>query len=108
MNKARHDPEELRRLLALRKAKNLTFKQLAVQSGIPIHVLHHRAHRDDHAAQVKANEAAGFVELVPVPAEGLASHPSGIELLLERGLRVRLERDFDEATLARLLATVPC
>ena len=108
MKKRRHDPDEIRRLLALRKAKSLTFNQLAEQSGVPVHVLHHRAHQDDHVARALAAEGAGFVEVVPTTEEGADANSSGVELLLSRGLRVRLERDFDGATLARLLATVPC
>jgi transcriptional regulator with XRE-family HTH domain len=71
MNKSRHGPRELRRLLAVRKAEKLTFKQLAEQSGISLHELHHRAHRDDRADRSKTEELAGFVEIVQAPPEVL-------------------------------------
>ena len=108
MKKSRHDPDELRRLLAVRKAKNLTFKQLAEESGVAVHVLHHRAHQDDRAARAETDERVGFVEIAAVLPEGIADRCSGIELLFDHGLRVRLERSFDEATLSRLLRVVRC
>ena len=104
MSKPHHDREELRRFLAQREAEGLTFKQLAERSGVPIHVLHHRAHRDAHAAQVAAAKEPTFVEV----CTGEPPSTSGIEVVLPQGLRVRLEPNFDHETFARLLSIVTC
>lgn len=104
MTKPHHDREHLRRLLAQREAESLTFKQLAERSGIPIHVLHHRAHTDAHAAQAAATAEPKFVEVCTEQQPST----SGIEVVLPQGLRVRLEPNFDHATLARLLSVVSC
>ena len=100
----RHDRDELRRLLKQREGEGLTFKQLAERSGVPVHVLHHRAQQDARVARAKPAEEQGFVEVSASPD----SRPSGIELHLAQGLRIHVARDFDGGTLVRLLAVVPC
>ncbi len=109
----RHDPAEIRRLLELRQAEKLTFDQLSERSGVAVHVLTYRAKQDSRgqAARKKAPESAAFVEVVaasPTPGPAVASNSSGIELLHPGGLRIQLERNFDEAALARLLTVVLC
>ena len=105
-----HDPTEIRRLLALRRSEKLTFKQLAARSGVPMHVLSYRAGQESRARQAEASQASAFVEVVaqPDPVPAPSSRCSGIELLLSGGLRVQLDRDFDESTLTRLLTVVRC
>jgi len=104
MKNRRHDPEMIRQLLAQRDAEGLTFVQLAERSGVPIHVLHHRAHTDARAAKVSQVEGSAFVEVcADVPRAA-----SGVEILLAQGLRIQLRQGFDQATLSRLLSTVAC
>ncbi|MFT4543451.1 MAG: hypothetical protein ACI835_005923 [Planctomycetota bacterium] len=109
MQKSHHDRDEVRRLLAQRKAEKLTFQELVDLSGIPIHVFQHRARQDDITTGVKASTESGFVEVI-ASSPGLATpnNSTGIELLLPHGVRVHLAPDFDTATLTRLLASVPC
>ena len=112
----RHDPAKIRRLLELRQAEKLTFEQLSERSGIAVHVLTYRTWQDrrDQAAKRRAPESAAFVEVIaaapaPEPLEPtVADDSSGIELLHPGGLRIQLERNFDEAALARLLTVVLC
>lgn len=109
----RHDPAEIRRLLELRRAEKLTFGQLSERSGVAVHVLTYRAWQDrrGRAARRKAPECAAFVEVVgasPAPEPAVARNSSGIELMHPGGLRIQLERNFDEAALARLLTVVLC
>ncbi len=112
----RHDPTEIRRLLELRQAEKLTFEQLSERSGVAVHVLTYRAWQDrrDEAAKRSAPESAAFVEVIaaspaPGPSEpAVADNSSGIELLHPGGLRIQLERNFDETALARLLTVVLC
>lgn len=67
-------------------------------------MLHHRAHKDARNATEKPASASGFVEITASPDP----RPSGIALHLSHGVRVQLATDFDEGTLARLRAIVPC
>ncbi len=106
MKSRHHDRDEIRRLLEVRTAENLTFKELAARTGIPVHVFHHRAQQDNRAA--RAAPSSGFVEVVTSSMATAPPSPSGIELLLPGGVRVQLRLDFDKATLTRLLAAVPC
>jgi len=116
----RHNPSdaaEVRRLLAIREAEGLTFRELSGRFGIAVHVLAYRAHRDHLAARGKRARRSKFVEVVAEPepepeadqheAQGERSR-TGIELQLPGGLRVQLFRDFDEDALVRLLSIVPC
>ncbi len=109
----RHDPAEIRRLLELRQAEKLTFEQLSERSGVAVHVLTYRAWQDrrDQAARRRAPGSAAFVEVVaasPAIEATVADNSSGIELLHPGGLRIQLERNFDEGALARLLTAVLC
>ena len=109
----RHDPAEIRRLLEVRQAEKLTFQQLSERSGVAVHVLTYRAWQDRRglAARRRAPESAAFVEVVAASSgmeATVAGKSSGIELLHPGGLRIQLERDFDEAALARLLTVVLC
>ena len=108
MSTPRHDPEEIRHLLDLRQSARLTFKQLSEQSGVPVHVLTYRAGRDRREGESSAAEPCAFVEVVATPSAIGAHESSGIRLVLPGELRVQLDRDFDEATLARLLSVAGC
>jgi transcriptional regulator with XRE-family HTH domain len=111
MSNTRHDRAEVRRLLELRDSEGLTFKELAERSGVPVHVLNHRASQDRKARHAEEDGAQGFIEIVSneeAPSSSLASRSSGIELFLPGGIRVQLGRQFDEAALARLLSIARC
>ena len=105
MKKPQQDRNEIRRLLELRKAEGLSYRALAARTGVPIHVLTHRANRDRQAARSAAAKANAFVEVVA--REDLSSSGSGIELHVGQ-VRVQVMRDFDATTLQRLLTVLPC
>ena len=103
--------DEIRGLLDLRTSERLTFKQVSERSGVPIHVLTYRAKRDGSTPRAKPPEASAFVELVAESSSVAQSAPatsSGIELQFPGGLRAQLARNFDEATLLRLLSLSRC
>jgi hypothetical protein len=64
MPKPHRSPDEVRRLLEQRRAENLTFNQLAERSGLPVHVLTHRATQDKKAKLIEAGSSNSFVEVV--------------------------------------------
>ncbi len=107
MKNQRHDPNEVRRLLQIRKTEKLSYKELSARSGVPIHVLAHRANRDERAARNIASQPGSFVEVVTGGDNPEQADESGVELLLGQ-VRIRVERGFDQETLTRLLATLPC
>ena len=111
MQTTRHDPTEVRRLLDVRQSEHLTFQQLSERSGVPVHVLTYRAAQDRQGTGTRGSEHGAFVEVVACgqDLETIGSaNSAGIEVHLPGGLRVRLDRRFDEAALARLLAIVRC
>ena len=111
MRTARHDPAQVRRILELREAEELTFQQVSERSGVPIHVLTYRASQDRLASRKEATNASAFIEVVAGTPEndvGQEANSAGIELHLGDGLRVRLDRHFDESALARLLSVLRC
>ena len=111
MSNTRHDRAEVRRFLELRETEGLTFKELAKRSGVPVYVLNHRASQDRKARRAEQDGALGFVELVPSTenhASPMASSRSGIDLFLPGGIRVQLDRQFDELTMSRILSIARC
>ena len=111
MRTPRHDPAEVRRLLELREADRLTYQQLSERSGVPIHVLTYRASQDRLGSREGAAASKAFVEIVadtPDDDDGHGLDWAGIELHVGDNLRVKLDRHFDEAALARLLSVVRC
>jgi len=111
MRTRRHDPTKIRRLLEQRSAEGLTFQKLSELSGVPVHVFTYRASQDRLISGRDGHESTGFVEVIAAGSGddvAPAARAAGIELLLAGGLRVRLDRDFDEAALSRLLATLRC
>lgn len=112
MRTPRSDPAEIRRLLAVRQSERLTYEQLSERSGVPVHVFTYRTAQDRRAQPDSPTESVGFVEVV-CATEAMAQLEvprdfSGIELVLPSGLRALLDRQFDEGTLARLLAMARC
>ncbi len=93
---------------ALSTSDRLALKQLSVLSGIPIHVFTYWIRQDKEAALTAEESAPAFLELVPAGSPQAAPSTSGIELLLPCGTRAILAPDFDEASLARLLAAARC
>lgn len=110
--RTRHDPDLVRQHLAERKSEHLTFAQLTERTGIPVHVYQYRTTQDKCSAIQEESGAAGppsFVEVVPsAVAHDATSSSSGIEIRLANDLQIHLARDFDAATLQRLLQTVRC
>ncbi len=110
MPKPQRTRDEVRLLLEQRRAENLTFNQLSERSGVPVYVLTHRATQDKKAKLIEAGRSVGFVEVVASPESDLAKsgNASGIEIVLPGDIRARLDRQFDEASLKRLLSIVQC
>ncbi len=111
MRSRRHESAEIRRLLEVRRSEKLTFQQLSERSGIPIHVFSYRAAQDRRKQPGSPVEPSGFVEVVAAGALREPEAPgtgSGIELHFPGGFRVVLDREFSEASLARLLSAAGC
>ena len=110
MSNIKYDQDEVRRLLELRLAENLTYSQVAERFDIPVHVLTHRATQDRKARRLEALRSSSFVEVVSSTerASSNGDNCSGIELVLSGGVRARLDRQFDEVALKRVLSVVPC
>jgi hypothetical protein len=89
--------------LERRERLGLTYRQLSDETGIPANTLAHWARRLRREARGDARPRRGraaFVELVAGP------RASGIELVLRGDRRLRIEADFDEDLLARVVAAV--
>jgi hypothetical protein len=99
--------EQMRRWLALREERGLTFGELSRRTGVPRGTLGHWAwklRRED--ARGSDARRRGFVELVAQDGgPGAPAEPSGsrIEIVLEGGRRVVVSGDFVEAALERVL-----
>ena len=110
MPKPKQSREHVRQLLEQRRVEHLTFNQLADRSGVPVHVLTHRATQDRKAKLIESAKAGGFIEVVASAGNRLppSEDASGIEIVLPGGICARLDRQFDEAALKRLLSIVQC
>lgn len=100
--------EQMRRWLALREKRGLTFGELSRRTGVPAGTLGHWAWKLRREAP--DNEApsrdGGFVELVAQECERDAAPAAGearIEIVLERGRRVALIGTVDESALELVL-----
>jgi hypothetical protein len=82
------------------RASKLSGSLFAANEGVREGTLRHWAWRLGQDEQ-RAVEPA-FVEVV-VPHQ---TSGSGVEIVLRSGMRVRVEREFDEATLSRVIAIV--
>jgi len=87
----------------------ISYEQLAAEAGVSLVRLYGwnrrlRRERRDLLRRGKVEpKRKGFVEVKSTVARTSAPNGGGIELVLASGLRIRVERDFEEATLKRLL-----
>jgi hypothetical protein len=98
----RRDPEEMRRLLARRRRRGLSWDELSEASGVPRSTLcwWHRRLRGGEAETERPGEA-GFVRLVGSRAAEPTSPPP-IEIVLDDGRRVAVRPGFDIEHLRRV------
>jgi len=100
--------EQMRRWLALREKRGLTFGELSQRTGVPSGTLGHWAWKLRQEARGTKGQASGggFVELVArTSGPGAAPEAAGapIEIMLERGRRVVVSGEVDEVALERVL-----
>ena len=97
--------EQVRRWLARRERRGLTFRELSAETGVPVGTLAHwswrlRQEETDHPPRPR--KRAAFVELVedrPVPR-------SRIEVVVRGDRRVIVEEDVDAELLARVVSAL--
>jgi hypothetical protein len=100
---------QVEELVLRHEREGIPYKRLASESGLPITTLYswNRRLRLEKRGLGRQGELLaerkGFVEVKSAAAVPKVPNDGGIELLLASGLRIRVERDFEEATLKRLL-----
>jgi hypothetical protein len=100
--------EQMRRWLALREKRGLTFGELSRRTGVPSGTLGHWAwklRREAPGSEVP-RRGGGFVELVAqecAPDAAPAAGEARIEIVLERGRRVAVFGTVDECALELVL-----
>jgi hypothetical protein len=99
--------EQMRRWLALREKRGLTFGELSRRTGVPRGTLGYWAWKlRQEDARGSGARGGGFVELIAQesgPGAPPESAGAQIEIVLERGRRVVVGGDFVEAALERVL-----
>jgi len=98
----------MRRWLALRDARGLTFAELSQRTGVPRGTLGYWAWklRQDEMPRCRGARRRGFVELVAaVDGPGTQGDRTAgqIEIVLESGRRVVVSGEVEEAVLERVL-----
>lgn len=90
--------EQMRRWLALRERRGLTFAELSRRTGVPVPTLSSWSGK----LRREAEECAAFVELVP------RAEPAGgrIEIVLRNDRRLIVGADVDAETLTRVAAAL--
>ena len=99
MIRIRRPRSEYEALLARKHNEGQTYKQLAVESGIPESTLTRWAGR---LRRERAEPSSAFVELRTAAAEG------GVELILQNGVRIGLRRGFDAQLLKDVVDVLGC
>ena len=89
--------------------EGISYRQLAAEAGMPVMSLYNwnrRLRREKRGRERRDEvrpERKGFVEVKSAVALPRAPRDGVVELVLASGLRIRVERNFEEATLKRLL-----
>lgn len=96
----------MERLLALREREGLTYREAARRGGVSAGSLAWWSWRLRQPHQVSRRPRAAFVE-VDVVEDGAGVEDAGLEILVGAH-RVRVGRDFDAATLQRLVRALSC
>jgi transcriptional regulator with XRE-family HTH domain len=97
----RRDPKEMRRLLARRRRRGLSWDELSEESGVPQSTLRWWQRRLREAEEERSGEAR-FVRLVATRAPEPKS-PWPVEIVLGDGRRVVARPGFDIEHLRRVL-----
>ena len=93
--------EQMRRWLALRDERGLTFRELSERTGVPVGTLACWSWKLRQRGGRDRRERLDFVELVAEPAPG---DPGGqLEIVLAGNRRVLVSCGFDERTLERVV-----
>jgi hypothetical protein len=96
--------DEMRRWLARRERRGLTFRELSEEVGVPVGTLASWAwklRQDEGCATTRAGRGPAFVELIAPRLMG-----ARIEIALARDRRVIIDGEFDEGVLARVVRTL--
>lgn len=103
--KKRQDRSEMEQLLHLRKEEGLSYRELAEQSGVPLHTLHYWSGKIRRESD-RTKGAATFLQIEvtdpdPVPA---------IVIEVGQAIRVVVEPNFEPGHLARVVRALsePC
>lgn len=103
MKGKQRDRAKMERLLARKRREGLTYEELADESGVPASTLARWGSR--------LGQGRAFVEVETVEEddqEELELEAAGLEVLLDSGHRIAIGRDFDAATLKRLVDVLTC
>lgn len=99
--KNRQDRDEMEQLLSLREDEGLTYRELAKQSGVPLHTLHYWASK----IRRESTAAKGAGPFLPV--ELADRHPaSTIAVEIAPGVRILVEPNFEAEHLARVVGAL--
>jgi len=102
LERRRHDPGEIRRLLSRRESEGLSYAQLSADSGIPVGTLAWWGHQLRSESRV-TTAATEFVEVIPkVSAEASGD----VEITLPSGIQVHAPGSIDREALARLVTAI--
>lgn len=97
--------EQVRRWLARRERRGLTFRELSAETGVPVGTLAHwawRLRQDDASRPPRVRKRESFVELV----ESRQVPRSRIEVVVRGDRRVIVEEDVDAELLARVVSAL--
>ena len=100
MKRIRRPRSEYEALLARRESEGLSYKQLSVETGIPVPTLAQRLGKLKKERDAKS----AFIELPPV----YGATASGVEVVLPSGSRVAVSRGFDAQVLQQVISALGC
>lgn len=92
----------MRRWLALRERRGLTFAELSLRTGVPVTTLASWSGRLRREAAAAADSQPAFVELVPRGADASGR----IEVVLRNERRLLVGADIEPELLARMAAAL--
>jgi len=103
--KKRQDRAEMEQLLRLREEEGLTYRELAEQSGIPLHTLHYWSGK----IRRESDQAKGVGVFLPIEVTDPEPGPA-IVIEVGQAIRVVVEPNFEPGHLARVVRALsePC
>jgi transposase-like protein len=103
---------QVEELVLRHERERITYQQLATEAGLKLPTLYtwiQRLRREKAAPSAPsavAGSRSSFIELNAAGGVGDSDLRGGVELVLPSGLRIRVDANFHEAMLQRLLATL--